>query len=38
MQRTENLGILAYVIKFKWENKAKKAELWLEGDQEWDCV
>jgi len=27
MKRTEILGILAYVNKFKWENKVTRAEL-----------
>jgi hypothetical protein len=29
-----NLGTPAYKIKYKWEDKAKKAELRLRGEQE----
>jgi hypothetical protein len=29
-----NLGTLAYKVKCKWENQARKAELRLVGEQE----
>ena len=33
-----NLGNLAYKIKCKWENQAKKRELKLDGEQELDRI